>query len=351
MSDHAVMDSSLRSLLIGIPKAELHIHIEGSLEPDLIFELAERNKIPIGFQNVEALRAAYSFQDLQSFLNLYYSGAGVLVTKQDFYDLAMQYFDRANDDNVVHTEIFFDPQTHVERGVAFEEVILGLTQARKDAEKKWGITSHLIMCFLRHLTEVNAFETLKLAQPHLNLIKGVGLDSSELGNPPRKFRNVFRRCVELGLRIVAHAGEEGPAAYVREALDIVGAERIDHGVRAEDDPELIHRLVTEQIPLTVCPLSNVKLRVVDHLAQHNLGRLLRAGACVTINSDDPAYFGGYIGENFVQTFRALQLSPRDALQLAQNSIEASFIESEHKKVLLEKAVTFYQRWKVENLTH
>jgi adenosine deaminase len=325
----------LPALLRGMPKAELHIHIEGSLEPELIFALAARNGVALAYDSVESLRAAYAFSDLQSFLDIYYAGASVLLQEADFHDMAMAYFRRAAADHVVHAELFFDPQTHTERGVPIEVVIDGLVRACEAAEAEFGITSLLILCFLRHLTEEAAFDTLAQALPsiekHRSRLVGVGLDSSERGHPPEKFARVYARCHELGLRLVAHAGEEGPPAYIWSALDVLKVERIDHGVRCVEDPSLVARLAAERVPLTVCPLSNVKLRVFDTLAQHNLARLLELGLCVTVNSDDPAYFGGYINQNFVETFEALpSLTSAHAYTLARNGFEASFATSTQK---------------------
>ena len=320
----AVDVSRLPELLRAMPKAELHMHIEGSLEPELIFALAQRNKVALAYDSVEALRAAYAFTDLQSFLDIYYAGASVLLHEQDFYDMARAYLDRAVADNVVHTEIFFDPQTHTERGVAMETVINGLYRACRDAQIEQGISSSLILSFLRHLSEESALQTLEAALPLRDRFIGVGLDSSELGNPPEKFTRVFERCKQLGLRLVAHAGEEGPPAYIWGALDVLNVERIDHGVQSEQDALLMQRLVKEQIPLTVCPLSNLKLCVIKDLADHNLPRLLAAGLKVMINSDDPAYFGGYVNENYTQLFAATGMGAPEAYQLARNSLEASF---------------------------
>jgi adenosine deaminase len=322
----------LPELLRTMPKAELHLHIEGSLEPELIFELAQRNGVKLAYPSVEALRKAYAFTDLQSFLDIYYAGASVLLKEEDFFDMAMAYFRRAKADNVVHTELFFDPQTHTERGVSFETVIKGLTRASETAKRELGVSSLLIMCFLRHLSEEAAFETLEQALPWRTHFVGVGLDSGERGNPPEKFARVYARCRELGLRLVAHAGEEGPAEYIWNALDVLKVERIDHGVRCVEDPKLVQRLAAEQVPLTVCPLSNVKLCVFGTLAQHNLATLLASGLCVTINSDDPAYFGGYINQNFLETFDSLPvLGAKDAYQLALNSIDASFAPAVNKQ--------------------
>jgi adenosine deaminase len=309
----------------GLPKAELHLHIEGSLEPELMFELARRNGLALPYSSVEAIRAAYAFTGLQSFLDIYYAGAAVLVHEADFYDLAMAYFQRAKADGVVHAELFFDPQTHTARGIAFETVLDGLERAARDAQAQLGISSRLIMSFLRHLPEADGFATLEQAQPHLARIHGVGLDSSEQGHPPAKFERLFTRCRELGLHRVAHAGEEGPAANVSASLDLLKAERIDHGVRALEDPVLVQRLVRERVPLTVCPLSNVKLKVFPSMAQHSLGKMLDLGLCVSIHSDDPAYFGGYLGQNFLEAAQALDLTRAELATLARNSLLASFV--------------------------
>ena len=316
--------------ILALPKAELHLHIEGSLEPDMMFALAERNKVKLPYESIEAVRAAYRFEDLQSFLDLYYAGADVLRTEQDFFDLCWAYLLRAKADGVVHTEIFFDPQTHTGRGIAFETVLDGLEAALKKGEAELGIGSRIIMCFLRHLPEDAAFRTLVQARPHAARIAGVGLDSSEKGHPPSDFARVFDACAAMGWHLVAHAGEEGPPTYVIEALDVLKVERIDHGVRSESDPALMQRLARSRVPLTVCPLSNVKLRVFPDLASHNLKRMLDLGVNVTINSDDPAYFGGYVGENYVQTARALGLGRDEVLQLARNSLEASFVSKDVK---------------------
>ena len=316
----------LPALLQAMPKAELHMHIEGSLEPELIFALAQRNGVALSYPSVEALRQAYAFTDLQSFLDIYYAGASVLLKEADFHDMAWAYFLRAKADNVVHAELFFDPQTHTERGVAFETVIRGLTSACERAKAELGISSALIMCFLRHLSEEDAFKTLEQALPYRDLFIGVGLDSSERGHPPEKFARVFAKCRELGLRLVAHAGEEGPPEYIINALDVLKVERIDHGVRCVDDPALVQRLAQQGTPLTVCPLSNIKLCVFKTMADHNLRTLLDAGLKVTINSDDPAYFGGYVNQNYLETFTALPLDASHAYTLARNSLEASFVD-------------------------
>ena len=321
----ALPRQALHTLLCAMPKAELHIHIEGSLEPELIFALAQRNGVALAYPDVASLRAAYAFSDLQSFLDIYYAGASVLQGADDFHDMAWAYFLRAKADNVVHAEMFFDPQTHTDRGVPFEAVITGLHRACARAQAELGISSQLILCFLRHLSEEAAFATLDEALPWRQHFVGVGLDSSERGHPPEKFARVFARCHELGLRCVAHAGEEGPPAYIWAALDVLKVQRIDHGVRCLEDAALVQRLANERMPLTVCPLSNVKLCVFKTLAEHNLPALLAAGLCATVNSDDPAYFGGYINQNFVETFEALpQLTAQDAYTLAANSFEASF---------------------------
>ena len=321
---------NVRALLRAMPKAELHIHIEGSLEPELIFALARRNGVTLPYPSVAALRAAYEFTDLQSFLDIYYAGASVLLKEQDFYDMAMAYFERAAADHVVHAELFFDPQTHTDRGVPIAHVIEGLSRACAQAGKVYGIDASLILCFLRHLTEDAAFATLEEAMPHRHQFIGVGLDSGERGNPPEKFARVFARAGELGLHRVAHAGEEGPAAYIEAALDVLHAERIDHGVRCLENPALVSRLARERIPLTVCPLSNVKLRVFPDLPRHPLKALLDAGICATVNSDDPAYFGGYIDRNFEAAFDALPLGAPAAYTLARNSFEASLVGEEQK---------------------
>ena len=327
----AIPRSRLPALLRTMPKAELHLHIEGSLEPELIFRLAQRNGIALPYADVAALRAAYAFTDLQSFLDLYYAGASVLRHEADFFDLAWAYLERAAADGVVHAEIFFDPQTHTARGVSVDTVVAGLAHACQRAHAEFGLSARLILCFLRHLSEEEAFATLEQALPLRHHFIGVGLDSSERGHPPEKFARVFARCRELGLHIVAHAGEEGPPAYIESALDVLQVQRIDHGVRCTDSPALVQRLARERMPLTVCPLSNVKLCVFPSLAQHNLPQLLAAGLCATVNSDDPAYFGGYVADNYVQTFEALpQLGAREAWQLAMNSFEASFVPPAQK---------------------
>ena len=330
MNFAAIPTERLPDLLRAMPKTELHMHIEGSLEPELIFALAKRNKVRLRYQSVEELRAAYAFSDLQSFLDIYYAGASVLQQPQDFYDMAWAYFQRAKADNVVHAEIFFDPQTHTDRKVSMRTVITGLHRACVDAQNQLGISSSLILCFLRHLSEDEAFETFEEAFPFREAFIGVGLDSSERGHPPEKFERVFKRAAQLGFKLVAHAGEEGPPAYIWSALDVLHAQRIDHGVQAIHDEALMARLAKERIPLTVCPLSNQKLCVFPDLAQHNLGQMLERGLCVMLNSDDPAYFGGYLNDNYLQTFAALGLTASHAYQLASNSFEASYVSPDQK---------------------
>jgi adenine deaminase len=336
---------NLPALLREMPKAELHIHIEGSLEPELIFALAQRNGVALEYPSVEALRAAYAFTDLQSFLDIYYAGASVLLHEADFEDMAYAYFERAAADHVVHAELFFDPQTHTERGVAMGTVIHGLVRACRRAEAELKITSRLILCFLRHLSEDDALRTLEDALPYREHFVGVGLDSSERGHPPEKFAQVFARARALGLHLVAHAGEEGPPAYIESALDVLHVQRIDHGVRCIESPALVARLAALGMPLTVCPLSNVKLCVFKDLSQHNLPQLLRAGLKATVNSDDPAYFGGYINQNFVETFAALpELSAEHAWLLAANSFEASFATADMKARWLAELGACFKRF-------
>ncbi|SFB45674.1 adenosine deaminase [Azotobacter beijerinckii] len=311
--------------LNALPKAELHLHLEGSLEPELLFALAERNKVALPWADVDSLRKAYAFRNLQEFLDLYYQGAGVLRTEQDFYDLTWAYLQKCKAQNVVHTEPFFDPQTHTERGIPFEVALGGIARALEDGRRQLGISSGLILSFLRHLSEEEAFRTLEQALPFRNAFFAVGLDSSEVGHPPRKFQRVFERARSEGLLAVAHAGEEGPPEYIWEALDLLKVKRIDHGVRAAEDPKLLERLIDEQIPLTVCPLSNVKLCVFKDMAEHNILRLLEMGVKVTINSDDPAYFGGYVTENFAALQESLGMTCEQAERLAQNSLDARLV--------------------------
>jgi adenosine deaminase len=334
----SAMTYPLHDFIRGLPKAELHLHIEGSLEPELMFALAQRNGISLPYSSVEQIRAAYDFSDLQSFLDLYYAGAAVLQTEQDFYELTMAYIQRALADNVRHVELFFDPQTHTVRGVPIASVFAGIARALRQAQAEHDFSGRMIVCFLRHLSETDAFATLDAALPlreqYADLWNGIGLDSAEVGNPPEKFALVFAKANELGFRLVAHAGEEGPPAYIHSALEILNVERIDHGVRAEEDAALMQELVHTQMPLTVCPLSNLKLCVVKDLRQHNLARMLRAGVCVTINSDDPAYFGGYMNANFIASADALELTRAELVQLAKNSFCASFATAEQKQVWL-----------------
>lgn len=321
-----------------LPKAELHLHIEGTLEPELMMALAERNGITLPYKDTGAIRRAYRFTSLQSFLDIYYAGAGVLQTSRDFYDLTWAYLERCKQDNVVHTEIFFDPQTHTERGIDFETVLEGIDGALADAKETLGITSHLIMSFLRHLSEESAMETLEMALPHKDRIIGVGLDSSEAGFPPEMFERVFDKARKAGFIPMAHAGEEGPPEYIRQALELLKVVRIDHGVRAVEDPNLMARLIRERMPLTVCPLSNVKLKVFDTLADHNILEMLDQGACVTVNSDDPAYFGGYMNANFEGLTHELGMTEAQARRLAANSFEASFLPEAEKKAWMAKAL-------------
>lgn len=326
--------TELDAFITGLPKAELHLHIEGSLEPELMVALAKRNKLSLPFASVEEVRAAYNFSRLQDFLDIYYAGADVLRTAEDFRDLATAYFDRAAADGVLHAEIFFDPQTHTDRGIPMAEVVEGLFAGMAEAEAKHGLTSKLILCFLRHLDEEAAFATLAAAEPWLDRIAGVGLDSSELGHPPSKFARVFARARAMGLKRVAHAGEEGPADYVREALDLLHIDRLDHGNRSLDDPALVARLAAEQMVLTVCPLSNVKLCVVGDIAQHPIDAMLAAGLKATINSDDPAYFGGYVAENYRAVAVGRGLGRAALGQLARNSITGSFLSAAEQAPLL-----------------
>ncbi|MCM2297038.1 adenosine deaminase [Rhodoferax sp.] len=332
----------LPELLRRMPKAELHMHIEGSLEPELMFALAARNGLTVPYPDVAALRRAYVFNNLQEFLDIYHAGTLVLRVEQDFYDMAWAYLQRAAADNVLHTEIFFDTQTHTGHGLAAEVVINGLHRACADAKAQLGISASLILCFLRHLPEHEAFEALEQALPLRDKLVGIGLASSELGHPPEKFAKVFARARALGFRLVAHAGEEGPPAYIWSALDVLRVERIDHGVQAMRDPALVTRLVHDRIPLTVCPLSNLKLKVFPALTRHNLGRMLQAGLVATVNSDDPAYFGGYLNENFMQTFAALGLTTQQAYQLAHNSFSASFIEASALRVFQDRLAEVFE---------
>jgi adenosine deaminase len=334
------MARDLATFARNLPKAELHLHIEGTLEPELMFELARRNGVSLPCASVDDLRRAYVFSDLQSFLDIYYAGCQVLVKEQDFYDLTWAYLQRAAAQGVHHAEIFFDPQTHTDRGVPFETVVTGIHRALEEGRARLNITSGLILCFLRHLSEEAAVRTLDVALPNRDWLLAVGLDSSEVGHPPVKFRRVYDRARESGLLAVAHAGEEGPPQYVWEALDVLKVRRIDHGVRSIEDDRLVSRLVEEQIPLTVCPLSNVKLRVFPNLKSHNLKQLLDRGLLVTVNSDDPAYFGGYVADNLQASAAALDLSREQQLQLARNSFVASFLSDEAKRAYLDELDRF-----------
>ena len=322
--------TDLAGFVAALPKAELHLHIEGTFEPDLMFAIAKRNGVRLPYATVEEVRAAYSFSNLQDFLDIYYAGASVLNEERDFYDLTFAYLARAHADRVRHAEIFFDPQTHTDRGVPFATVVNGIGRALDDAEARFGLTSRLIMCFLRHLDEAAAFDTLDAAMAHRDRIAGVGLDSSERGHPPRKFREVFRRARSAGLLAVAHAGEEGPPEYIREALNLLEVARIDHGNACLLDDGLVADLAHRRVPLTVCPLSNVRLRVVDDIAAHPLKRMLDRGLFVTVNSDDPAYFGGYVNDNYVAVAEALELGRDDLVRLARNSFEASWLDGRAK---------------------
>ncbi|RQN40977.1 adenosine deaminase [Paraburkholderia tropica] len=327
----------------GAPKAELHIHIEGSLEPELIFALAQRNNVTLAYESIDALRAAYAFTDLQSFLDIYYAGASVLLHEQDFYDMTMAYCERALADHVTHTEIFFDPQTHTERGVSIDTVVAGIDRALADAEKR-GLTSKLILCFLRHLSEADALATWDAALPLFDRYPrmiGVGLDSSERGHPPSKFERVFEKARAKGLKLVAHAGEEGPPAYIYEALDLLKVDRVDHGVRSIEDPALVTRLADTRVALTVCPLSNTKLCVFDDMTQHTLKQLLDQGVAVTVNSDDPAYFGGYVNENYSAIIDALKLDDREVYTILRNGFEASFVTPEERAALIAKLDAYW----------
>lgn len=325
----------MKELIQKLPKAELHLHIEGSLEPELMFALAQKNNINLPYKNVEEVKQAYNFTSLQSFLDIYYAGANVLITESDFFDLTWAYLLRCHAQNVCHTEIFFDPQTHTSRGIAFETVIEGITKALQKGEKELGISSFLIMCFLRHLSEEDAFETLKASLPFKDKIIGVGLDSSEVGHPPSKFQNVFEAAKKEGYKIVAHAGEEGDSSYIWEAITLLDVDRIDHGIRCDEDDSLVQLLIEKQIPLTVCPLSNVKLKAVKRMQDHNILKLLRQGVLVTVNSDDPAYFGGYINENYEAICDTLALSHEELKSLAANSFKASFLSDVKKQHFIE----------------
>ena len=333
----------MKSFLNDIPKAELHLHIEGSLEPELLFALARRNGVALPYDSVEALRAAYQFGNLQDFLDLYYQGMSVLRTEEDFYDLTRAYLQRCQTQNVIHTELFFDPQAHTERGVPLPVVLDGIHRALQEGQSEFGISSRLILCFLRHLPEEAAIETLRQALPYRDRFIGVGLDSSELGHPPENFQRVFQMARAEGLLTVAHAGEEGPPEYVWQALDLLKIQRIDHGVRAFEDPRLMARLADEQVPLTVCPLSNVRLRVYDNMTQHPILKMLEQGVKVTVNSDDPAYFGGYVGENFQALEESLGLGQEQAVRLARHSLEAAFVDDTERQAMLARLDGFLAR--------
>jgi adenosine deaminase len=338
------MTPTLAEKIAGAPKAELHIHIEGSLEPEVIFELAKRNGVKLSYESIEALKKAYEFTDLQSFLDIYYAGASVLLTEDDFYTMTNAYVERALADNVVHAEIFFDPQTHMERGVAISTAVAGIERALAEAEQK-GLTSKLILCFLRHLSEADALATYEAALPlfdaYAHRLIGVGLDSSERGHPPSKFERVFAKARERGLKLVAHAGEEGPPSYIHEALDLLKVDRVDHGVRSIEDPALVARLADSRVALTVCPLSNIKLRVFDDMKQHTLKQLLAQGVAVTVNSDDPAYFGGYVNANYFATAEALELNDREVYTIIRNGFEASFVTPAERQALIDKLDAYW----------
>ena len=328
--------SEVIELIKKIPKAELHLHIEGSLEPRHMFNLAKKNNVKIPFSNIDEVKSAYNFTNLQSFLNIYYEGSKVLINKEDFFDLTWAYLQKAKSNNIVHTEIFFDPQAHTSRGIKFDVVINGINDAIIKAKKELGISSKIIMCFLRHLDEKSAFKTLDEALPHKDKIIGIGLDSSEIGNPPSKFQQVFKKAINEGFLTVAHAGEEGPADYIWQALDLLKVKRIDHGIQCINDEKLIQRLRKDKIPLTVCPLSNIKLHVFKKLADHNLKKLMDKGLLVMVNSDDPAYFGGYLNANLIECQIALNLLKKDVKTLAINSFESSFLEKDEKKKWIDK---------------
>ena len=321
----------LEQLIKRLPKAELHLHIEGSMEPELMLKLAERNKIKLPYLTIEDVKKAYNFNNLQSFLDIYYAGAGVLVHTQDFYDLTFAYLERVHKDNVKHVEIFFDPQSHTDRGIPIKNVIIGINDALEEAQKKFGITSYLILCFLRHLSEESAFKTLQEVLPFRECIEGVGLDSSELGFPPKDFKRVFAKATKEGFRKVAHAGEEGPPDYIWQAIEILGVSRIDHGIRCSEDKTLVKHIAKKQIPLTICPISNVKLKAFEKMENHNLKELMNAGICITINSDDPAYFRGYMNENYLAAQKGLDLNKKDLIEIAKNGFRASFLPKDSIK--------------------
>jgi adenosine deaminase len=338
---HEVADEDF---IRALPKAELHLHIEGSLEPELMFKLAKRNNITLPYENVAAVRAAYNFDNLQSFLDIYYQCADVLRTEQDFYDLTWAYLQKSHDEGVIHVEPFFDPQTHTDRGLDIGIVFNGITRALKDGDEKLGISYGLILCFLRHLPEEAAFETLGQAKPYLDHIVGVGLDSSEVGHPPEKFQRVFKAALDLDLKTVAHAGEEGPAQYIIDAMDLLGVSRVDHGVRCTESEELMQRLIKENMPLTVCPQSNIRLKVYEHMSQHPILELLDKGLMVTVNADDPSFFGGYLVKNYTQLSEHLGMTRQQATHLAANSLLASFVSLETKLEYIEELEEVVALW-------
>ena len=338
------MTNDIDKFIEGLPKAELHLHIEGSFEPEQMFQIADRNKIKLKHKNIDELKAAYEFNNLQEFLDIYYAGANVLVKEDDFYDLTMAYFKKINSENVIHTEIMFDPQTHTDRGIKFATIINGIKAAQDEAKKVYGISSKLIMSFLRHLSEESAFNTLVDSKEYSNWITAVGLDSSELGNPPSKFERVFAQAKSEGFLTVAHAGEEGPAEYIWEAVNLLNVNRIDHGNKSLDDDNLVKNLVTSKTPLTVCPLSNIRLKNVDKIENHPIKTMLDNGLVASINSDDPAYFGGYMNDNYLAVTNALNLSEEDLYQLTLNSFNSTFLEIDEKAELVSKLDTFYANW-------
>jgi adenosine deaminase len=333
---------SLNNIITNMPKAELHLHIEGTLEPQLMFNLAKKNNIKLPFSSIEEIKKAYKFNNLQEFLDIYYQGANVLRTNEDFYDLTFAYLKKAHEENIVHTEFFFDPQTHTSRDISFETVFNGIYKATKDAEKKYGITSLIIMSFLRHLSEKEAFETLEQSLPFIDKIKAIGLDSSELGNPPEKFERVYKKAKKLGFKLVAHAGEEGPVDYIWSALNLLNIDRVDHGNTSLNDKELVNHLVKNKIALTICPLSNLELKVVKDLKFHPLKKMLDLGMIATVNSDDPAYFGGYINDNFIKITESLNLNSSEIKKLAENSFQASMMDENDKEVWIKKVNTYFK---------
>ena len=339
------MNNSLDKFIDGLPKAELHLHIEGSFEPEQMFQIADRNKIKLKYKNIDELKAAYEFNNLQEFLDIYYAGANVLINEEDFYDLTMAYFKKINSENVIHTEIMFDPQTHTDRGIDFATVINGIKNAQETAKEEYGISSKLIMSFLRHLDEESAFNTLKQSLEYKNLITAVGLDSSELGNPPSKFERVFAQAKAEGFLTVAHAGEEGPAEYVWEAINLLNVNRIDHGNKSLDDDNLVKTLVSSKTPLTVCPLSNIRLKNVEKIENHPIKTMLEKGIVATVNSDDPAYFGGYMNENYKAITDALNLRKEDIYQLTLNSFNSTFLEDDEKENLIKRLDNYYESGK------